>query len=625
MRRGSLGAIGIGLACAVVAACSAPQALAQQSLGQTLPSPPAGFDASGSSPGVIPFQPDALLGFANHYVSGNAGITTGPLVGTDINAHVGANTFYNNGYTGSNVAVASIEAGHIWSGHETLTTTLQIDNHASSINEVDRHATWVGMILAGRRAGRNPGAYQEGMVPDAQLYSGAIASQWSNRPRYAGSFRTFNSSMFDQYRKAYNGMDASGRVADVINSSYGGGDATGTGTRSTAIDGFASATPTTTFVASAGNDGPGPNSVDSPATSYNGITVGALAPNPGYNFPATFTSGGPNNYRDPLNGTISNARQVVDIAAPGVQQSSAYYGGETGGNGTTDNPSVSGPGPHGPPSAIPGSLRHYSRGIQGTSFASPTVAGGAALLKDAAYVEFSGNPHARDTRVVKSVLMNSADKTVNWNNGQVPHPNGNGGVFTTQGLDNLVGTGAMNLDAGYSQFLEGTTDVPGLAGGDLGVVDPLGWDFGQVASGTPNDYFIGAPLLGGTTFTATLSWFRDRSVDASNNVFDESYDNLDLELWSVTDGNPDELISESASLYNNSEHFTLTLPRTGDYALRVVWFDELFDLVGDADQELYGLAWSAVAVPEPAGVVLMGLAGVAVFVVAGRRRVRWRG
>jgi hypothetical protein len=224
------------------------------------------------------------------------------------------------------------------------------------------------------------------------------------------------------------------------------------------------------------------------------------------------------------------------------------------------------------------------------------VAGGAALLYDAAYSMFPTNDDARDARVVKSVLMNSADKTADWNNAQTTHPNGNGGVRTTQGLDNRVGTGRMNLDAAYDQFLAGTTDVPGLTVGNLGLVDNVGWDLGEVASTTTNDYYFDSPLLGRSTFTATLTWFRDRRIDAANNVFDDSYDDLNLELWSVEGGTATSLISESSSLYNNSEHFSFALPSTGEYALRVRWFGELFDTIGDTDQELYALAWSAVAV-----------------------------
>jgi hypothetical protein len=302
----------------------------------------------------------------------------------------------------------------------------------------------------------------------------------------------------------------------------------------------------------------------------------------------------------------------VDIAAPGEYLSAAYYGGETGGNGTTDNPAESGPGPTGLPDGPLGGSDYYSRGdLSGTSYAAPTVAGGAALLYDAAYSVFSDNADARDARVMKAVLMNSADKTFGWNNGQITHPNGNGGVLTTQGLDNRVGTGRLNLAAAYDQFLTGTTDIAGTSSGDLGVVNDVGWDFGQVVSGTMNDYFFNSPLLGGTTFTATLTWFRDRRLTDANFAADDSYDDLNLELWSVVGGIPASLISESSSLYNESEHFSFSLPTTGEYALRVRWFKEVFDRVADTNQELYGLAWrtsatiSSLSIPEPASGILL--------------------
>lgn len=581
------------------------------------------FDASAKSPAVIPFDPDAVFEARNGYVSGRIPTNVrGPVQGgTNISTMLGADTFYDQGFTGTNAVIANIEAGHIWNGHETLAHALKIPTHPFALDEFDRHATWVATMLAGRRGGANPGAYQEGLAPDAQLYSGAIATQHNgNRP--SASFSVNNSSTFDQYRRAFStGVNAAGRRADVINSSWGStGNTNGSDTHSTGFDAFANTDPRTLFVVAAGNTGPGPDQVWSPAAAYNNLSVAALGPNPPYDRPASFSSGGPNDYADPINGTANNSRQVVDIAAPGENLAAAYYGGETGSNGTTNNPSVSGPGPTGLPSGSLGGPDYYSRGaLAGTSFAAPTVAGGAALLYDAAYSVFANNADARDARVMKAVLMNSADKTVGWNNGQIAHPNGYGGVRTTQGLDNRVGTGRMNLDAAYDQFLSGTTDVADTASGNLGLVDSLGWDFGQVTSGVTNDYFFDTPLLGGSTFTATLTWFRDRRINVNNAIFDDSYDDLNLELWSVAGGIPNTLISESSSLFNSSEHFSFLLPFTGDYALRVRWFREVFDVVGDANQEVYGLAWSAVAIPEPASSILLMVA-VAMFGAFSRDR-----
>jgi hypothetical protein len=516
------------------------------------------FDASMKSPAVIAFDPDAIVAARGAYVSSSlSGEAPGPVAGTNVNALLGASTFYDHGYTGTNAVIANIEAGHIWSGHEALAHVLQIPNHPLALNEFDRHATWVGMILGGRRGGTNPGSYQQGMAPDAQLYSGATSRQWKGERFTAASSPSNDEVEFDQFRRAFStGINAAGRRADVINASWGsGGGTNGSDALSIGFDGFANADPHTLLVASAGNYGPGPDTVFSPAAAYNNMSVAGLGPNPPYNRIGFFSSGGPNDYADPVNGTANDARQVVDIAAPGQNLSLAYYGGETGGNGTTDNPAVSGPGPSGPPSGPAGGPDFYSRGIYGTSFAAPTVAGGAALLYDAAYSIFTSNDDARDARVMKAVLMNSADKTAGWDNAQTAHSNGNGGVLTTQGLDNRVGTGRMNLATAYHQFLTGTTDVSGAASGNLGLVETIGWDFGEVAIPTTNDYYFDSPLLGGSTFTATLTWFRDRAINDSNTVFDDSYDDLNLELWSVEDGTLTSLISESSSQYNNSEHF----------------------------------------------------------------------
>jgi hypothetical protein len=367
------------------------------------------------------------------------------------------------------------------------------------------------------------------------------------------------------------------------------------------------------LVTVAGNSvpsGEGPNRVVSPGSGYNSMTVAALGVDGGaFNTVSFFSNGGPNDYSDPQTGFLSEIRQVVDIAAPGESISTSYYGGQTGGNGPTV---------FGPPAGLAGGPDFYSRAVAGTSFAAPLISGGATLLYDAAHLALGANPDARDARVMKAVLKNSADKTFGWDNGQIAHPNGNGGVLTTQGLDNRVGTGRMNLDKAFDQFLSGTTDVAGLASGALGVVDTIGWDFGQVVQGTTNDYLLAQPLAGGSTFTATLDWFRDRATSGVASFIDVSFDNLDLELWRAVGGLASVLVTESSSVYNNSEHFSFAIPTSGDYMLRVRWTGEVFDPAGDVNSELYGLAWAGLAVPEPTTLALLALA--APSLLARRRR-----
>lgn len=525
----------------------------------------------------------------------------------ELPSFLGADRFYDAGYTGSRAVMANIEAGRVWNGHEALAHVQLIPTTGSVLGEFDRHATWVGFVLGGRSTDPN-NLYQRGMAPDAQLFSGAIATNWApapggNPPRFSGSFSAgvSNSATFNPYRRAFlTGVDGA-RTSDVVNSSFAfsvSGGITGTDNISGTLDALASSNPRVLHAIAAGNSlptGEGPNRVLSPAAGYNHISVGALGnAATGYAEISFFSNGGPNDYSDPHH-YVSAARQVVDIAAPGENYAVAYYGGETGGN----RPQLGG-NPDGPA----GGPDWYTRSVRGTSFSSPTVAGGAALLYDAAYDLFADNPDARDARVIKSVLMNSATKLDSWNNGQVAHVNGNGGVHTTQGLDNRLGTGRLNLNKAFDQYLSGTSDVAGLGQGAVGYVNSIGWDFGLITENLTNDYYFSQELRADSIFSGTLTWFRDRRQNGLSGYFDDSYDNLDLELWSASGGSAISLISESVSLYNSAEHFHFAIPRTGEYLLRVRWTGEHFDQVDDANQTFYGLAWAGTAVPEPAAWVI---------------------
>ncbi|GAB5406874.1 MAG: hypothetical protein Aurels2KO_51050 [Aureliella sp.] len=325
----------------------------------------------------------------------------------------------------------------------------------------------------------------------------------------------------------------------------------------------------------------------SPGNGYNGITVGALGndlDNPPYSKIASFSSRGPQDYNGP-DGFFSKVRAVVDIVAPGSNLSLAFYGGTTGGNrGGTD------------PSA--GAVDRYSGNMQGTSFASPIVAGGASLLVDVAYDRFAVNiDNARDGQVIKAVLLNSAAKPAGWNNGQSAV---NGTVTTSQALDYSFGAGMMDLDAAFDQFTAGTTDVAGLEGGSI---QQVGWDYGVVSEGLSNDYLFADSLLAGTEFTATLTWFvgrewEDTGLGGGITSTDDYFTDLSLQLWSLEAGSLDSLIAISDAAFINTEHFSFLLPETDEYLLRVGWEGERYDFSGNSSQT-YGLAWSATAVPEP--------------------------
>jgi subtilisin family serine protease len=502
--------------------------------------------------------------------------------GTNVNNLIGANRFYNAGIRGQGTITANVEAGLIWNGHETLGHVSNYSYHSDAFGSTtaelfDRHATWVGSHIGGR--GTN--GYQMGIAPDTDLRSGAIATAWSGSA-YATGFG-FNLNSFKGGYQPFFG------TADVINSSWGGTSPAGNNPYAIALDGWAAQYSNTTFVVSAGNSGPNPNTVGWPGSGYNAITVGALdnGGNNSYSSIASFSSRGPQDfYNAATNTVIQGVRAAVDIAAPGTNLTAAYYGGQTGGNNTGLVGSASSGGP-----------TSYSTSVNGTSFASPIVAGGVALIKSASYnnVELAANAASRDTLVVKSVLMNSADRITGWNNGQVAHSNGLGGVKTTQALDWVSGAGKINLDEAFDQYLmAGTRDVSGLGSGDLGAVSSVGWDLGNVDIGGSNLYRIGGLLEANSTFNVSLNWFRDRLFNTTNNtVSDIAQADLTLRVIDLTTSS---VISESLSLYNTSELLSFVLPRTSQYGIEVVYGGTTFG--SDLDVN-YGLAWSGTAhVPD---------------------------
>jgi hypothetical protein len=553
------------------------------------------------------------------------------LAGGDVNSIVGATTFYANGFTGQGTITANVEAGHVWSGHETLPHVSQFVHDPGAWNDpgtvgaqqsdlYDRHATWVGMHIGGRNGGATQGTHQTGIAPNTDLKSGALASGWTGSA-FATGFN-FTANSFTIPYAAYFG------TTDVINSSWGNsGDTFGSTGFAIAMDGLANQFPRTTFVTAAGNDAdpdhnpntpPFTNTIGSPGSGYNSITVGALQNDGvnGYSAVANFSSRGPQDFAFvdfSLGGVLVGCRAcraAVDIAAPGTNLTTAYYGGATGGNNSTLAGSPNGPA---------GSPDSYSFAVAGTSFASPIVAGAAALVDSASYntPALAANPASRDARVVKAVLLNGATKIPGWNNGQFPNANGFGGVVTSQSLDYDSGAGALNLTQTYSQYINaGTRDVPGTPAGNQGPVDNVGWDLGQVVAGTDNIYPISQTLAGGTLMTVTLDWFRERFFDtASLTVFENAQADLDL---IVRDTLTNNVISASVSALNNTEHLHFLLPRTSKYQIEVNFFGTIFNFLGpNYNAEQYGLAWTAVAVPEPASALLM-VAGL--LIVAKRRR-----
>ncbi len=513
----------------------------------------------------------------------------------DLNAFLGADRYYTNGtaITGQNTVSVNLEAGHIWNWHETLQHVSTFYNTASAFGGgavaplYDRHATWAAMFIGGRETTNSPSIKQEGIAPGTDLRSAAIATRWSGTA-YALNFDVnFLTTLIPVY-------DTTFGTADVINSSFGGGDPDGTGVLAWLADAYTFANPGTLYVVSAGNDGPAANTVGAPGSAYNVLTVGALGSANTFNTAASFSSRGPQDFGYFVSGgyvTVSNVRAAVDLAAPGESLTSAFYGGQTGGN----NTNLAGS------SNLGTNAGAYSASIAGTSFAAPIVAGGAALLYSAARTlpQLSANAEAGESMVVKSLLLTAADKTAGWSNGQAVT---NGVITTTQSLDWVVGAGRMNLDRTFEIQVNGQTGVTGQSSGAQGSVLGSGWDFSASLLGINNDYTIGDVLLGGSTFTTSLSWMRAREYDPLEiSLVENAQANLNVSLWSLgSDFSFESKVAESVSLYNTVEHLSFALPSTGTYGLRVSYAGNTFDNTGTwgtgTNVQTYGLAWAGTAV-----------------------------
>jgi hypothetical protein len=533
------------------------------------------------------------------------------VIGYDfVNSITGWDAYFNSGFRGGTSSIGMIEAGHAWFGHEVFVRppdspdafTSWINPATGSLNELDYHATTVAHVLAGSGyVPDNGGSYTYaglGMAPEARLVTGSIATGFSSDINSLGAFDVSTESVITAYREFFRGTTV-GRL-DVINSSWGGsGDASARSIESLTMDALAYENSSVAHVISAGNGGS--SQVSSPASGFNNISVGSLG---GTNdiAPSDYSSRGLVDFYHPVTAqTIANARVAVDIAAPGEDLFLAAYLGNGGSIGAIQ-PSLSAGSPL--IAQEPPPTDRYFTALSGTSYSAPIVAGGIALLKDVARAGLGETPETRpdvfDTRTIKSVIMASADATAGWDNGQ------NAFNVTTQALDMVTGAGALNLFKAADVYLGGTR---GSTGGSVGA---NGWALTNVGLTQAMDFIMIQPFTRQTSLTVALNWFAVRSLDASDLGEETAFANLDLEVWKLNSEQEFvELVGASRTTYNNTEFLRISDLSSGQYAMRVLFPEMIYDTTDSVSYETFALAWSTI--PEPDCFILFACGAGLVF------------
>jgi hypothetical protein len=350
----------------------------------------------------------------------------------------------------------------------------------------------------------------------------------------------------------------------------------------------------------AGNEGAG--GAPKPTDEFNGVTVA---------YTRKVLTDGVNVFRhiDPGNRTDEDAhgdRRSVDLVAPGRDIKMPNLIGDA-----------------------------YVAGPAGTSYAAPHVTGTVALLQQYADDRIAAGAlgwtdDAKDHRVMKAVLMNSADRLKDFPEGHPDHgkrlgmekdilkrdgmstwlqsdarddANNPGGRAIP--LDLEMGTGQLNAKRALTQFSSGEIEDAFL-GAEIDAV--IGWDESVMSQqGQIRKYPLASSLWGGSYIAVTLTWDR-RVEDANGNGVFESDEgfivkplaNLDLYLMpdmpaGSTDWTQNRWSSISTS--DNVEHIFYQLPATGKYE---IWVRHT---AASTFPTTYAIAWWATCPPPGAMLV----------------------
>jgi subtilisin family serine protease len=250
---------------------------------------------------------------------------------------IGADKAWEAGYDGTGVKIAVLDTGVDKTHDDLKTQVIDEKNFSGSPDTVDRvgHGTHVASIAAG--TGAESGGKYKGVAPGAKVISGKV----------------LNDEGFGDDSAIIAGMEwAADEGADIINLSLGGSDSPGVDPMEEEVNRLSSEKGVL-FAIAAGNDGEyGESTVGSPGSAEAALTVGAVDKDDKL---ASFSSIGPR---------VGDGAVKPDVTAPGVAITAAAASGSA----FDTDPGI--------PHPAPGYLQ-----LDGTSMATPHVAGAAAILK----------------------------------------------------------------------------------------------------------------------------------------------------------------------------------------------------------------------------------------------------
>ncbi|WP_019502076.1 S8 family serine peptidase [Pseudanabaena sp. PCC 6802] len=257
-------------------------------------------------------------------------------------------------------------------------------------------------------------------------------------------------------------------------------------------------------------------------------------------------------------------------------------------------------------------------GASGTSIATPHVTGTVALLQEFGDKQIAAkkplwNANARHHEVMKSVLMNSADKVegILGMEKTIIRPGGSNWLdsiaFVKKAvpLDSVTGTGQLNAKRALTQFEPGESGYNGPEAKGEATVSAIGWDYGTTqAKDSTRTYIFDKPLKKDGYVSITLAWDRKVSLktdlnkngayDAGDEFKQDGLTNLDLYLLPEKENDLDKAIDSSISSAESVEHIFFKIPEENKKYKIVVHQKD-----APVGAQNYGLAWWADASDAP--------------------------